>query len=116
MKARILKWARARESLKADTWEAGAADKFTNFTPALREYAIAGVLHFQHFAALRDSMEYELVKRRGTNELARALSEPSAVVAKGLDRLLRQHTVEWSAFIDNLGPRSFVRQWIDGAS
>lgn len=104
------------ESLKADTWESGAAEKFTNFTPALREYSIAGVLHFQHFASLRDSMQYELVKRRGTNELARALSEPSAVVAKNLDRLLQQHTIEWSAFIDNLGPGSFVRQWIDGAS
>jgi hypothetical protein len=104
------------ESLRADTWESGAAKEFTNFTPALREYSIAGVLHFQHFASLRDSMQYELVKRRGTNELARALSEPSEVVARNLDRLLQQHTIEWSAFIDNLGPGSFVRQWIDGAS
>ncbi len=104
------------ESLQAETWEAGAAKDFDKFTPALREYSIAGILHFQHFALLRDSMQYELVKRRTTNELASALTEPSTVVAQNLDRLLQQHATEWSAFIDSLGPRSFVKQWIDGAS
>ena len=104
------------ESLKAPTWEDGAAKEFTNFTPALREYSIAGVLHFEHFASLRDSAQYELVKRRGANELARALSEPTEAVNKNLDRLLRQHAVEWAAFTDDLGSRSFVKKWIDGAS
>jgi hypothetical protein len=104
------------ESLQADAWEAGAVKNFTKLTPALREYSIAGVLHFQHLALLRDSMQYDLVKRRAPGELARALSEPSAVVAQNLDRLLEQHATEWSAFMSSLGPNSFVRQWIDGAS
>lgn len=104
------------ESLHADAWEAGAAKSFTKFTPALREYSIAGVLHFQHFALLRDSMQYQLTKRRAVSELARALSEPSAEVNQYLDRLLQQHSAEWSVFVDGLGPTSFVRQWIDGAS
>jgi hypothetical protein len=104
------------ESLKAPTWEEGAAKEFASVTSALREYAIAGVLHFEHFAALPDSVQYELFKRRRTSELARALSEPPAVVTQNLDRLLRQHAKEWSAFTSDLGAGSFVRKWIDGAS
>jgi hypothetical protein len=104
------------ESLKAATWETGAAKDFTSFTPALREYSIAGVLHFEHFASLREAVQYELIKRRRTNELARSLSEPPADVAQNLDRLLQQHANEWSAFTNDLGSGSFVRQWIDDAS
>ena len=103
------------ESLKAATWETGAAKDFTSFTPALREYSIAGVLHFEHFASLREAVQYELIKRRRTNELARSLSEPPADVAQNLDRLLQQHANEWSAFTNDLGSGSFVRQWIDDA-
>lgn len=104
------------ESLKADTWEAGAAKEFASFTPALREYSIAGVLHFEHLASLRDSAQYELVRRRRINELARSLLEPPATVARNLDRLLQQHELEWSAFKNDLGPASFVMQWINDAS
>lgn len=104
------------ESLKTATWEAGAAKGFDDFTPALREYSLAGVLHFQHFALLRNTMQYELIKRREVSELARALSEPLGDVTHHLDRLLRQHATEWSAFANDLGPESFVRQWIEGAS
>lgn len=101
------------ESLETDTWEAGAAKKFTTFTPALREYSIAGVLHFKHLAAIQRSAEYELVKRRRINELARSLKQPSSEVAAKLDRLLQQHATEWLAFTKDLGAGSFVNQWID---
>jgi hypothetical protein len=103
------------ESLKSETWKEGAAKDFMQFTPALREYAIAGALHFDHLASLRGSPQHELIKRQRTNELARALSEPPATVAKNLDQLLQQHSTEWSAFIEDLGAGSFVRQWIDHA-
>lgn len=101
------------ESLKAPSWEAGAASGFAGLTPALREYAIAGVLHFEHFALLPGSMQYDLIKRRRVNELARSLSAEPTVVALSLDRLLEQHATEWSAFKGDLGIGSFVRQWID---
>lgn len=104
------------ESLKAPTWEAGAAKSFNRFTRALREYAIAGVLHFEHLSELRESVQYGLIKRRRTNELARSLSISPADVERNLDRLLLQHSAEWSVFTDDLGPKSFVRQWIDEAS
>jgi len=104
------------ESLKATTWEAGAVESFKAFTPALREYSIAGVLHFEHLAELRCSMQYELIKRRRTSELALSLEISPVSVQQNLDRFLQQHAMEWSAFTDDLGPTSFVRQWIDKAS
>jgi hypothetical protein len=75
----------------------------------LREYALAGVLHLEHFASLRTSPQYIMVQRRTVSELARALTEPLDAIVQGLDRLLRQHAKEWSAFTNNLGPSSFVR-------
>lgn len=104
------------ETLKAPTFEEGAARGFNHITQALREYALAGVLHFEHFASIRNSTQYDMLKRRATNELARALAQPPDVVADGLDRLLQRHATEWSAFTNDLGPGSFVRKWIDTAS
>jgi hypothetical protein len=104
------------ETLKATSFEEGAAQEFNHITRALREYALAGVLHFEHFAALRASTQYDILKRRTTNELARALGQQSDVVANGLDGLLQRHAKEWSAFTNDLGPGSFVRKWIDTAS
>ncbi|MNO87238.1 7-cyano-7-deazaguanine synthase [compost metagenome] len=104
------------ESLRATSWEAGAAKDFDRHTQALREYAIAGVLHFEHLSLIRDSIPYELIKRLRSNELARALAEEPKTVAKNLDRLLQQHAMEWSAFTNDLGSDSFVIKWIDHAS
>jgi hypothetical protein len=61
-------------------------------------------------------VQYELIKRRQTSELARALKQRQEVVSHGLNRLLKQHALEWSAFKDDLGKRSFVRKWIDNVS
>ncbi|KGX08171.1 queuosine biosynthesis QueC family protein [Burkholderia pseudomallei] len=104
------------ETLKVPTFEAGVAEGFDRITEALREYAIAGVLHFEHFSSIRESPAYEMLKRRSAIELAHALTEPQDTVVNGLDRLLQQHGREWAAFMDDLGPESFVRQWIDTAS
>lgn len=104
------------ESLDTATWEAGAAKDFSGVTKALRQYAIAGVLHFEHLASIRESSQYELIKRRRSSELARSLDEAPQAVAQNLDRLLQQHTMEWSAFTNDMEPGSFVRKWIDGVS
>ena len=104
------------ETLKASAFTAGAAEGFDLITEALREYAIAGVLHFEHFSSLRESPTYGMLKRRTATELARALTEPHDTVVNGLDRLLQQHGREWAAFMNDLGPESFVRKWIDTAS
>lgn len=106
------------ESLRAASFEAGASPDFegSRITGALREYALAGVLHAEHFAAMRKSDQYALVKRRTEGELSRALGEPQAVVAANFDRLLKQHGKEWRNFTDDLGATSFVRGWIDRQS
>jgi hypothetical protein len=101
------------ETLEAPTFEEGAAAEFNNITPALREYAIAGALHLEHFSSIRESTQYEMLKRRATNEIARSLAEQPEEVANSLDRLLQRHTTEWSAFTNDLGSGSFVRKWID---
>jgi len=103
------------ESLRANQWKEGAAKQFSQFTKALHEYSIAGVLHFEHLAALPGSSHYEVIKRLKTYELARSLGQAPQDVSQKLDRLLLQHAKEWSAFTNDLGPRSFVRQWIDEA-
>ncbi|MFB0705885.1 hypothetical protein AB9H16_30875, partial [Pseudomonas protegens] len=90
------------ESLDSPTWETGAAKEFTSCTKALRQYAIAGVLHFEHLSSIRESSQYELIKRRRTTELARALAESPHAVAQNLDRLLQQHAKEWSAFTSDM--------------
>jgi hypothetical protein len=104
------------ETLAAPTFEAGAAVEFGQVTKALREYAIAGVLHFKHLAQIRGSSSYDLIRRRTTTDLSRSLSQPADAVGYGLDRLLEQHTKEWSAFTNELGPHSFVMKWMDMAS
>ncbi|WP_460104922.1 7-cyano-7-deazaguanine synthase [Pseudomonas sp. S2_D10] len=104
------------ESLDTPTWEAGAAKDFNGVTKALRQYAIAGVLHFEHLASIRESSQYELIKRRRSSELARSLNEAPQAVAQNLDRFLQQHTKEWSAFTNDMKQGSFVRKWIDGIS
>lgn len=104
------------ESLSAEAWKEGASGQFSQFTRALYEYSIAGVLHFEHLAALPTSSQYELIKRLKTYELARSLGQDPKDVSQKLDRLLQQHAKEWAAFTKDLGPRSFVRQWIDESS
>ncbi|MER8764747.1 MULTISPECIES: hypothetical protein [unclassified Mesorhizobium] len=104
------------ETLSARTFEDGANANFNHITTALREYALAGVLHFEHFSSFRDSTQHALLKRRAQSELARSLQEPVDMVAKSLDRLLQQHATEWRAFTNELGESSFVNRWIDIAS
>lgn len=104
------------ESLQTPTWEEGASKDFKKFPQSLWEYAIAGVLHFEHLALVRKSMEYELLKRRHTSELVKSLAEDCNVITQRLDRMLKQHALEWSAFKESLGRESFVRKWVGNGS
>ena len=106
------------ENLRAPTFEQGASSDFSpvRITGALREYALAGVLHAEHFAAMRESDQYVLVKRRAEGELSRALDQPQSVVAANLERLLKRHGEEWQSFTESLGENSFVQAWIDRKS
>lgn len=100
------------ESLSTKTWKEGASKDFELFTNALRQYSVAGILHFEHLAGLQSRPDYQLTSRLNNFELAQSLGESPDSVSPKLDRLLRQHAKEWSAFTKDLGPKSFVRQWI----
>lgn len=102
------------ENLGAAELEAGAAADFPagRIGPALREYALAGTLHLEHLAELgRDDR-----KKRGLARTARQIGRSMGLDEKDSEvkasRLIAQHAKEWSAFVDHLGPSSFVARWV----
>jgi 7-cyano-7-deazaguanine synthase in queuosine biosynthesis len=102
------------EKLSAPTFEGGAV-KGARITQALREYAIAGVLHLDHLAALRACPGHASALKRHAHQLAKSQGlEPSEAAAR-LDRLLLRHGQEWQKFLEMLGPNSFVKNWTAGS-
>ncbi len=64
------------ESLHPSEFQAGASSSFKRGNKAFREYAIAGVLHLDHLAAMSKSLLHKGVLQRNAFELGRALGEP----------------------------------------
>ena len=96
------------ENLGAATFEEGAAVGFTRMTGALRDYAIAGVLHLDHLAAMADSSLHKTIVNRVSREVALSLHEDADEAKVKLLDLLLRHRAEWLAFLDRLGRNSFV--------
>jgi hypothetical protein len=96
--------------MQAATLEDAIDPGFTKFTPAYREYAIAGVLHLDHLAAMTDEDARPLVKRHATL-LVPALGLSREETETRLNALLLKHTEEWKTYMDSLGPNSFVTRW-----
>lgn len=104
------------ENLGAPKFEAGAAKRFDKITRAQREYAIAGTLHLDHLAELRNSPLHKEALKRQAHQLARSQGlTPEEAEAK-LDRLLDQHHKEWRGFVRSLGSNSFVSNWVASIS
>ena len=101
------------ENLSAPTFDAGAAEGFNKKTRAQKQYAIAGTLHLDHLAYLRQSRAAERSLNLAAFQLARVLGEAEAVIRPKLDRLLSQHQKEWKTYMNSLGSQSFVAQWAD---
>jgi len=74
------------------------------------QQALCAVLEMQHFAeaALAD----ELIRIRAL-ELCAVVSEPHAEVQKKLNQLVSTHAAEWKQFLTHLGPRSFIKTWLE---
>ena len=102
------------EDLSARRFEDGAARAFQKRRPkgALYEYAIAGVLHLEHLAGLSRSEAEAATLNKQTFLLSRSLGLERQCIRTRLEGLLRRHEDEWRGFVDSLGPRSFVAQWI----
>jgi hypothetical protein len=101
----------AIKSLRGTSLQAGASYGFTKLTGALEEYAIAAVLHLDHFAELSTSAFAMQSQRCRVAELAGALGEPTESVRTKLLHLSNQHSKEWKEFVNNLGLDSFVRKY-----
>ncbi len=101
------------EDLSAPTFDRAAAASFgrKKITRAMREYAIAGTLHFDHLAGLRHSHTNEPTIDLGVYQLSKACELPEAETRTRLDRMLRRHESEWKDFVASLGPNSFVSDW-----
>jgi hypothetical protein len=96
------------ENLSACDFRSGAATGFRLITKALEQYAIAGVLHLDHLAALPDSALHHQLVRRCAREVADALGEDLKETEMKLHSMLERHRDEWRAFLRSLGPDSFV--------
>lgn len=99
------------ENLSAPNLEQGAAAGFNKIGKAQRQYALAGVLHLDHLAGLRNSPVHAVSLRRNAFRLSEALAIPQSNVVSLLDRLLQQHESEWAKFRQALGVDSFVAAW-----
>ena len=101
------------EDLSATSFSAGAAPSFEpqKITRALREYAIASVLHLDHLAGLLDSPANSGRLNLSAFQLSKFLGLTQVETRAKLDRLLHQHSDEWKNFMHSLGPKSFVADW-----
>ncbi|ATW03240.1 MAG: 7-cyano-7-deazaguanine synthase [Parasphingorhabdus sp.] len=98
------------ENLSAPDIASGAVPGFTLMTKALREHAIAGVLHLDHLSALAGSPIHRRTIDRVARETANALSIDPVEGERRVHDLLSRHRDEWLAFQSSLGPNSFVSQ------
>ncbi len=103
------------EDLRAASFESGAARGF-NKMDAQRNYAIAGTLHLDHLASLRRSPIHEHRLNLSAYHLARSFGAKKDAIRGKIDDLLNQHEQEWNAFMDYLGPNSFVAKWTERAA
>lgn len=101
------------ESLQTKHFELGAAPSFPKdkITGKLRQYAIAGTLHLDHLARLRDSEADAQTLALNIFQLSRTLGLPEPDVQTKLQRLLTQYETEWKEFVHSLGKTSFVAKW-----
>jgi len=101
------------ENLSALDFKAGAASSLdpNKVTSAMREYAIAGVLHLDHLAGLPQSEANAGMLNLSAFQLSDVLGMPEVEAKRNLDRLLEQHSNEWRDFIRSLGKDSFVADW-----
>ena len=103
------------EDLTATRYEDGAALSFENKKPkgAMYEHAIAGTLHLDHLAGILHASANQPGLARQVDRLSKSLGLSEEEVRTKLKRLLEKHAEEWSDFIDSLGPKSFVAQWVE---
>jgi hypothetical protein len=99
------------DDLSATSFEAAAPTNLARIEKVQREYALAGTLHLDHLAWLKQSPLGEQVLRTNASRLEKPLKLSTSEVRANLDNLLSQHKNEWTSFVGSLGPTSFIRNW-----
>ncbi|UIJ82405.1 7-cyano-7-deazaguanine synthase [Rhizobium leguminosarum] len=100
------------EDLRAKDFAQGAVHGFDKVTRAMRRYGIAGALHLDHLAEMSASPLHRIRVKRSAWQLAEQLQITTTQAEEHLFGLLEQHDREWQAFMKNLGPKSFIAQWL----
>lgn len=98
--------------MRAATLESAVDPDFTRLTAAYREYAIAGVKHMDHLAAMADAASRRTVQRHATS--LRRILRTNGDADDRLVELLQRHAGEWRGYLRSLGAGSFVNEWIRG--
>lgn len=101
--ARLFVWSRA----------GGAPSNLARIENVQKEYALAGTLHLDHLARLKQSPLGEHVLATNASRLERPLRISNSEARSNLDKLLSQHQNEWKSFVNSLGPTSFIRNWTE---
>lgn len=100
--------------LSAATLDDSISSSFKQMNEAFEQYALAGVLHLDHFADLARPEAINTIARHALL-LGRALRTPPNETESKLRSLVERHGAEWIAFQDTMGERSFVRAWTRAA-
>lgn len=98
------------DDLNAHSFDEAIDKNFTRRSRILREYAIAGVLHMDHMAAMANEHAHPLIARHAAL-LAPALRLSGDETTKRLSSLIERHAKEWKDYMGSLGKHSFIRQW-----
>lgn len=99
------------EDLSADDFWAGANAGHTNKSNVQRDYAVAGVLHMDHLAALSVSVDRDVLIQRQALILANTLDMSFQDAGTRITRLLEAHADEWRSFVQSFSKSSFIRSW-----
>lgn len=103
------------EDLAAVDFRDGANDAFNGHNNSQREYAIAGTLHMDHLAALKNIDNLDALLMRHAIPVARAMGLSVEDTNKNIKGMIETHAAEWAAFLEELPKDSFVRGWTEAA-
>ena len=103
------------EDLGAADFAKGASPAFERRNTSQFEYAVAGTLHMDHLAALKDDPGLDMIVLRHAIPVARAMGLSVDDTKAEIVGMIETHANEWAAFLDNLPKESFVRNWAEAA-
>jgi len=101
------------DNLTASSFEAAAPSGLRRIEKVQREYALAGTLHLDHLAWLKQSPLGEHVLKTNAWRLEKSLKITNSEARANLDNLLSQHQKEWKSFVNSLGSTSFIGKWAE---